>query len=459
MPRFAVIAESPSPLSGVGSSSVFDGAANKGAPGPDGPAPAGPQAGESLPCQSSNNSTDTSPKLSPYQRKNAYILKENLDAMIEKFGVSNVGMLTLTFPRHLSLKEANRRFNSLASNFLGKHFPAWVCVREFTKTGRPHFHLIVATLVDIRDGFAFPVYVQMVRINRKRRKTLEDKATARALARQLNPSPGLRSLWNALRAVLPKYGFGRHELLPIRKSGPALAYYVGGYIRKSMEMRPASAKGARLITYSKDFERRVSSHAFQWNTARTRVWRLKVKRFAEIHGIKDFSGLSSRFGPRWAWWFKDVIQSLNVWTGQQSTAVTRDIFDCSDLEAVESAFERHGSDARRLLHLTEPKLPEVDGKPAIPPLPLRSTFAFHLGNRSAFADQVITPAQARRMPSSPSPSRLVNYTHEQMEAARRSVLAPTSAPSLVDWTPDELSDPWWREFIPQQQRNEYETTN
>ena len=100
------------------------------------PRAAGAAAPVSLPCQSSNNSTEPPGQLSPYQRKNAYSLAENLESLVESFGEEKIGFLTLTFPKNLTLKEANRRFNSLASHCLDSWFQAWVCVREFTAGGR-----------------------------------------------------------------------------------------------------------------------------------------------------------------------------------------------------------------------------------------------------------------------------------------------------------------------------------
>ena len=42
----------------------------------------------------------------------------------------------------------------------------------------------------------------------------------------------LRREWRFWRATAPKYGFGRTELLPIKKTAEGVAKYVGKYIAK-----------------------------------------------------------------------------------------------------------------------------------------------------------------------------------------------------------------------------------
>lgn len=232
--------------------------------------------------------------------------------MVDQFGIEKIGFLTLTFSKHLSLKEANRRFNSFATHVGNDLFSAWMNVREFTFQGRPHMHLAVAVLEDIRIGFDFENYLEMAQLTKNPRTGVKFKAEIQRLSRSLNPSPHLRFLWSELRRELPKYGFGRHELLPIRKCAEAFALYVGGYIRKSVEARPPEAKGARLISYSKDFDRVVRGHQWQWNTPRTRLWRVRLRIFAEYHGLTDFSQLKETFGPKWAFWLAPIIHRVNL---------------------------------------------------------------------------------------------------------------------------------------------------
>lgn len=95
-------------------------------------------------------------EFSTSHKKSAAALEMNVRQFIEVFGIEKVGFLTLTFADDVQdVKEASRRFHSLRTNFLKKHFEHYVCVYERMKSGRIHFHLIVNTREDIRRGLNF----------------------------------------------------------------------------------------------------------------------------------------------------------------------------------------------------------------------------------------------------------------------------------------------------------------
>lgn len=371
----------------------------------------------SLPCQYSNNSDKEPSKLTPYQRKNAYSINENLAHLVGIFGLARIGFLTLTFPKDLTLKEANRRLNSLARRFLDAHFVTWVCVREFTKGGRPHFHLVVVCRVDIREGFNFENLTRLAwltaRSERRRKHALEIKS----LSRSLSPCPALKALWAELRRVLPLYQFGRHELAPVRKTGAALARYVGGYIRKSMDFRPVEAKGARMVTYARSFPRKVVGHGWSFNTEGARFWRMKVAAFAAIHRVKDLDVMAKRYGPRWAWWLRDLIESINLIPILGSDQMGAYV-NGRDNEAVNEAVKLGVSVLA--MHLYRPRLPEVDGVPVHPPARLRAVFGFHLANWDRSRDLIAHESAALRR-------RMAGvqrfHTDETIAAARAALLA------------------------------------
>jgi hypothetical protein len=254
----------------------------------------------------------------------------------------------------------------------------------------------------------------------------------KTLSRQLDPSPELRSVWNDLRRVLPLYKFGRHELIPIRKNGAALARYVGGYIRKSMDFRPVEAKGARLITYSKSFPRKVVGHAWGFHTPAKAIWRQKVARFAELHRVKDLAGMKARFGPRWAWWFKDLIESLNILPGMTCDQV-RVYFDSGvDAARLESSLTNGGT--LTALHLYPFELPTLPGVENLqPPRRLRPVFDFHLMSWNLTPDQIADrSASDRRRLAALRASGRVYFTEESLAAAKlRLVAVPIKAPAQV----------------------------
>ena len=70
------------------------------------------------------------------------------------------------------------------------------------------------------------------------------------LGRYSSAPPYLRAVWRELRIKCKAYGFGRHELLPIKSNADAMAQYIGKYISKHLGSRKDEDKGKRLIASS-----------------------------------------------------------------------------------------------------------------------------------------------------------------------------------------------------------------
>ena len=67
---------------------------------------------------------DKTCELSTQNRKTAFILENSITALCERYGVGRIGFLTLTFRDNVqSHKEAQRRLNSLLTNFVSKKDP------------------------------------------------------------------------------------------------------------------------------------------------------------------------------------------------------------------------------------------------------------------------------------------------------------------------------------------------
>ena len=142
-----------------------------------------------LPCLNRNNSINSFNELSTANKKTAYALELNCFSFIKQVGFNNVGFLTLTFADDIQdREEAQRRFNSLRTNFLSKIFKGYIRVMERCKSGRIHYHLLVDCGGDVRRGIDFQALMR------------GDYRSA---------CPFLRDLWATLRSELPKYGFGR----------------------------------------------------------------------------------------------------------------------------------------------------------------------------------------------------------------------------------------------------------
>lgn len=264
-----------------------------------------PEATASLPCLYRNNCTENINKflleplsaaafeLSTNLKKSASALAWNVQHFVDTYGLSNVGFLTLTFRDHVTdPKEAQKRFHSLKTHVLATRYRAYIRVMEPMKSGRIHYHLLVALDSDIRTGFDFAAVKN------------QDYSTA---------NKAIRAEWSFWRKTAPKYRFGRTELMPVRSNSEGIGRYVGKYISKGIESRTEQFKGTRLVEYSR--KAKIASTRFQFVTEGSAEWRRKLSIF--VHYISDntgcdpsFEGLRKVLGSRWSYHWRDFI--LNI---------------------------------------------------------------------------------------------------------------------------------------------------
>ena len=279
--------------------------------------------------------------LSGSQRKTAFALRMNSEKLIRLCGLDSCGFLTLTvgdyncklhghqipeeqnycpqcyakkFFRRMNFvgvtdaTEASRRVNSVRG-YLLTIFKLAIIVTERHKTGNIHFHLLagLASGKDIRTGLDF------------------DKVYRRDYR---SASPDLRDLWRQLRRKLPHYGFGRHELLPIRKTGEAVSAYISKYIEKNVCNRTPADKRKKLVRYFGWSKEQLKPNEFEWNGAKAKAWRAKTAQLFALAGCElrdaevtptkrviedcvsaagkirpkclDGSEIKKKFGARWA---------------------------------------------------------------------------------------------------------------------------------------------------------------
>ena len=261
-----------------------------------------------LPCLNSNNCTEgvgsegQNPRhiLRGYDLKKTYAVKCNAEKFIAETGLHRVGFLTLTFPDRLTdHKQASRRWHSLRTHFF-PIFGHWQLVKERMVKGYLHFHILLDVKEDIRTGFDFELYQRSVDLRKQRQpyRHLERQAFRTANVQ-------LRNLWATFRQVLPLYGFGRHELLPIRTTAEAAAKYVGKYVSKHLDARLEEDKGVR--TYSRSQGQTGVSCRFAWHSPGGMEWRRKLGTFADRHGCLDLDDMKEKFGSRWAYHLCDII--------------------------------------------------------------------------------------------------------------------------------------------------------
>lgn len=250
-----------------------------------------------LPCRSleTTQSNVTPAALVGPRKKVALALSWNVASMCKTWGIERVGFLTLTFADHVTdAREAQRRFNSLASNVLRKRYPAHIAVLERQASGRIHYHLLVVLPEDIRTGVDFDAIAR------------REYGTA---------NKALRLEWAFWRKTAPVYRFGRTELLPIKSDADAMGQYVGKYIAKGQAFRTEADKGVRLVRYSGGA--RMATCKFADLNKYPNEWRAKVctfvRQMAQAYPhrrIRDMDDLAFHFGSRWAFHWRDYILSL-----------------------------------------------------------------------------------------------------------------------------------------------------
>lgn len=253
-----------------------------------------------LPCLSSDNSNE-GVRLTGTQRKTATALAGNVKGFCDRFGLERVGFLTLTFPQAVRCqREAQRRFNSLRTGVLCKRYRAWIVVKERHKKGGWHYHLLVAVDSDIRTGCDFEAFGR----------------------RDYRSAPGtLREEWAFLRDVLKRYGFGRHELLPVKSTAEGIGFYVGKYISKHLGQRRDEDKGVRLVEYSR--AARNMTTKFAWNTDGAKKWRDQVMLFARTMGVESYEGLGEQFGQNWAYMLAEMLNNAGSLTLREADELQR----------------------------------------------------------------------------------------------------------------------------------------
>lgn len=279
--------------------------------------------GEALLYHSRNNSDKRSEN---YQKKESKKLtskeylqtksyKQNIAHWFKKYGPERIGFLTLTFEPNLQdMKESQRMWNNLWTMIRreGK-FSLLMRVAEPQKRGAIHYHCIVlmpenrAGLgwqknYNIKGKIDWEIYDQM-----GEQKTRYGK---RKYGRMLGKTakPYLRHLWDWLNKKCESTGFGRPELMPVKKPEHA-GNYVGKYLESPREnslKKDGKNKNMRLLVYGKDAPKVANAQACHaWGKAH--ILRSKKKQFAEDRGIKDEDEMKEIYGPQWNYHLREQI--------------------------------------------------------------------------------------------------------------------------------------------------------
>ncbi len=244
--------------------------------------PAAPAAGPALPSLLKDNC------IGKQNRKSRFVAQENIRLYIERSGVNNIGVLTITTPNSChNAFEFQQKWHSFRTNLLAKRFPTGMWTRERQpRSGNWHAHCVVDLGRDIKTGFPFGEVQQ--RIYR-------------------NVEPQLRNLWKELREKGAGHGFGRIELLPIKRSGPGAARYLTKYLGAALGSEKSVGEEKCRLFGVWGGVRFVHSR-FSW--ASSRMFRKRKAWLADHAGVTSEEGFRSLYGPRW--WFLIGEALLNV---------------------------------------------------------------------------------------------------------------------------------------------------
>ena len=294
-----------------------------------------------LPCLfvTTASQQEAPPPLPGPRKKQAEALSQNIQWMARTFGKERIGFLTLTlgdfgaggrFRNLKDRKEAQRRFHSLLTNEISKRYVCGVIVTERHKNGGIHFHLAIACKEDIRGQIDFAACFPAKDFSGKPVQKPDYSTATVAIKRE----------WAYWRYTAKLYGFGRHNLQPMRLNGEALGRYLGEYLRKDWEHRLPEDKGARCVRYfghwSKDGrvagERRKpppDNGRFGWLTARARAWREMVKQAVMVlnyQGAKiTEQNIKDRLGPKWAWKMGKLFEAVWFVEGEWQEQAVREV--------------------------------------------------------------------------------------------------------------------------------------
>lgn len=250
---------------------------------------------------------------SGYELRQKFCIEANTAGFLCRFGDSFVGFLTLTFAENLrDPEEAQRRFNSFWTHVGRPHFGDYLRVIEVQRRGAIHYHLLVSLPVDVKGAFDWDAF-NTAQEARQQGRLSEARALTRIYVQKLKDEGcgWLVDTWAMLRASLPKYGFGRSELLPIRSNFEGMSKYIGKYIAKSQAHRPPEMKGVRLFSSSVKGWVRPCNMRFQFLSRGSALYRSRVARLAAHLGVSEEEGLASVLGKKGQW-------RLNRWLAPDS---------------------------------------------------------------------------------------------------------------------------------------------
>jgi hypothetical protein len=372
------------------------------------------------------------------RKKQAEALTQNILWMADTFGKERIGFLTLTlgdfetggrFRNLRDRKEAQRRFHSLMTNEISKRYDCDVTVTERHKNLGLHFHLVVVCKEDIYGQIDFAACFP--------EKGLDGKPVHKPDYSTANDA--LKREWAYWRKTAKLYGFGRHQLQPMKTNGEALGRYVGAYLQKDWDNRWPEDKGARCVRsfghWSKEPRQegkraKTTPHKsqFGWMTPRACAWREMVKQAVTVLNYKGAKiteeNIKDILGRRWAWKMGKLFQAVWFVEDDWQEKATREAIAAANLKVHVRWINSGGDLARQCWwHVTEITLdhlrPSPEWKKAMAELELaKSCEATSIRRENALARQSET-ALAELLQQDEDKHRMLREALEDLAARDR----------------------------------------
>lgn len=227
--------------------------------------------------------------------KTAVAARLNILGIVQRVGIEQVGLLTLTFSDPVTdAKIAQTRFKSLRTGVLMPRYGGYLRVFERQRSGRIHYHVLLPMKSDIRSGYKRPA--------------------AGSRARCGNPC--LRLEWAFLRETLPRYGFGWCQLEPLIGTAEQAAAYLTKTLEGPECVRATRDSRVRVVEVSRSL--RSANSRFFWLTDNGTQWRRKLAAHVallvdsgELQPGAGLCDLNQRYGPSWALYLRPMIEQTH----------------------------------------------------------------------------------------------------------------------------------------------------
>ncbi len=225
-------------------------------------------------------------------------------------------VMTLTFAeQQFCWKEAKHELQKLLKCLARRYDDSfdYVWVQERHQSGGIHFHVLLTLPFDCRTGSDVNVLLNWKEIN----ANPFTRDYAKDCLRFLNED--LRQEVVELRELLPNYGIGRFDILPILTDADSVIAYLTKGISRHLSVRHPEDKGARLWGCSSNV-RVCAANSFSFYSPCTTKRRKQVALWAESKGLQDIEQTRRTVGRHWYWVFLREFERYREQYGEEQLA-------------------------------------------------------------------------------------------------------------------------------------------